>query len=162
MRACNRLHGVKGQSCPYNALRGIVGALKGITMNVARARAVLPWCGVLAKDSQGRIDKVYVPASPIWKDKHRGTPRHAIVTLARSRGTITLDCRCCNQGDGAEPEPCLGMERGLCYHALAALLVAADGIRLDIHPPSNKSHWPGKSVLVRAAYGPGEAVAVIS
>lgn len=106
-------------------------------MNTEKARAVLPFCGVVRRDERGRPTEVFVPASPTWEDKKRGCPRCAQVSIRREQhedgNVMFLSCFCRPvEGDG-EPEICMGQnppdraEGYICYHALAAVMVACDG-----------------------------------
>lgn len=122
-------------------------------MNTDKARAILPYVGVAARDERGLASRLLVPAGVMFAEGKRGGVRTASVTITRSGDTLTCDCRIVGQGDAAEGEQCIGMLGGaLCYHAVAAILARLEEVAVV------SFDGRGKLVSLQAAYGGGRGV----
>lgn len=121
-------------------------------MNINKARAILPFCGVRSRLDNGRIASVSCPCSPLWDaSKKRSTGRYAVVSLNRDGARVTCSCRHFVIGsDSDEGTPCPAEANGnLCYHVLAALLIVAEEGGAVLHFKQGEGCNP-----VSVLYGP--------
>jgi len=127
-------------------------------MNTSEAEKVLPWVSVEKRDERGRPVTLSVPAHPETVNGKRGVARVARVSLTRDGCAFRCSCQVSGLGDAAEPMPCQGNMRSVCYHCLAAVaaVVSETGGRLywyeDAEKASRFAHVKsGKVLEIRSA-----------
>ena len=85
---------------------------KNLNERVKKARLLAPFAGIESVDERGRPTSVIVPGT--------GGARY-LVTLLRGIDCVSTDCF-----NRTTQEPCRGNGSGVCYHSIAAMLVAVD------------------------------------
>lgn len=84
-----------------------------LSERVNKARAASLFCKAIAWDGENRPTKIITP----------GSDAKQYEVIIRRNGCITTQCRCCS--NNCLPA-CKGNESSVCYHSLAALLLAAE------------------------------------
>ena len=84
-----------------------------LSQRVSKAKQAVPFCKILARDVSGRVTSVLTPGS-------EGKQYRVIL---RRNGHITTECQCQTSGGDVV---CQGNQKAVCYHSLAALIVAAE------------------------------------
>src|ERR1700690_3042554 len=82
-------------------------------MNTRSAKKVVEFCHVAVCDSVGRAEIIVVPGHELKQYQ---------VSIKRTKSSLT--CYCAEREEGQ----CKGNEHGVCYHVVAALLKAGEGI----------------------------------
>lgn len=93
--------------------------MTNLSERVSKARAASLFCKTLAWDGDNRPTKIITP----------GSDAKQYEVIIRRNGCITVDCHWCPGGWASRTSgyiPCKGNEHSVCYHSLAALLVAAE------------------------------------
>jgi len=122
-------------------------------VNKSSARKVSEFCQIWSRDQEDRASVVFVPG-------HDG---HRYVVYIERNGSIGV--RCLRQDVRAE---CKGNSNGhICYHALAALEVAAEDQGMTVawceseQAAKNLANLGGKVFCVKSLQGSGEAWGVV-
>lgn len=85
-----------------------------ITERTEKSRAAVLFAKIMQRDTAGRVSKVGVPGSEC--------KRYDVII--RRNGVVSCECNLITGGKtGAQP--CKGAAHSVCYHSIAALLVAA-------------------------------------
>lgn len=95
-------------------------------MNLDTAKLILPWCGIQARDKNGRAAAVICPAHP---DRKTTVARYCRCSIASEPTGVRVTCRAFAVvgSEADDGEPCRPNASGiLCYHCIAALMLRAD------------------------------------